>query len=260
MKRAIVFALLLLAAPLYPLKQQFYKVRLSGPTEEVLRTVKKYLPVDPVIVEAGACDGTDSLIIAKYWSQGRLYAFEPVPELFDKLKSRCKKRKNMTCLPLALSDRTGTATFYLATSDKNPGVTVGSSSLLPPAEHLDYDPHILFPTSIKVETVSLDEWARKQNVDHVDFFWLDMQGTELNMLKESGIARNAKAIYTEVEFVEAYRGQYLYPDVKRWMEENGFILVASDFNETRILKGDRGHMWFGNALFVKKELISGLKK
>ncbi len=64
----------------------------------------------------------------------------------------------------------------------------------------------------------------------------------------------------EVLFIEAYENQYLYPQIKEWMENNGFELVALDFEERvglagkEIVKPGNGYPYFGNALFINKKL------
>jgi hypothetical protein len=59
-------------------------------------------------------------------------------------------------------------------------------------------------------------------------------------------------VYTEVEFVEVYEGQYLYEDIKSWMNANGFRLAATDFDETQIATEIEHHRYWANALFVKR--------
>src|SRR5690348_5136801 len=44
--------------------------------------VQRYLPPSPVVVDCGAHDGTDTAEMAQRWPSARLYAFEPVPELY----------------------------------------------------------------------------------------------------------------------------------------------------------------------------------
>ena len=88
-------------------------------------------------------------------------------------------------------------------------------------------------------------------IDHIDFMWLDMQGFELNALKNSQIAFNTTLIYCEVEFIEFYEGQYLYHDVKEWLEANGFEIIAVDFDAAAAEVGDFGGHSYGNILFKK---------
>lgn len=240
------FHLLLLILPIFTLDAKEL-IHLNGRTSDILNVIKSYLPPNPVIIEAGANNGTDSLQMATVWPEGHLYCFEPVPEIFYFLRKNTRSYKNIQCYQKALSDFTGYTTFYLSSYVNNDsiGPISGSGSLLPPKEHLKYDPNIYFPSTTEVETITLDEWSKHEGINHIDFLWLDMQGYELNMLKASELIKNARVIYTEVIFVEAYKGQYLYEDVKIWMEANGFELIGNDFTK---------NAWFGNALFLKKDI------
>ena len=72
--------------------------------------------------------------------------------------------------------------------------------------------------------------------------WLDLQGMEYEALKSSPkILATVKAILLEVEFVEAYKGQILFKDIKKWLESENFKMVALNHKPT----------WFGDALFVR---------
>lgn len=215
----------------------------TSTTYEILNIVKHYLPKNPVIIEAGAYDGKDTLTLAHYWPYGRVYSFEPVPELHNYSLNTIGRTKNAKLYNKALSDTTGHSIIYLSSSNNN---ITASSSLLPPDKHLEYAPHIKFDRTIEVDTITLDDWAKTEQISRIDFLWLDLQGYELNVLQASRLAKEAFAIYTEVEFIEAYRGQYLFSDMLNWMELHGFKLIATDLD----LKNPA---WFGNALFVKSK-------
>lgn len=217
----------------------------SSNSVQVLRFIKPFLPPNPVIVEAGACDGSDTVKMAIFWPRGHIYSFEPVPELFQRIKKRTQPLRNVTVYPIALSDHNGWAKFYVSVSAHDDQIA-GSSSLLPPKEHLKAYPDVLFPRIIDVGAMTLDKWAGEAGVNHIDFMWLDMQGYELNMLNESELAKKARAIWLECEFIEAYEGQYLFNDIQQWMEENGFNLIATDFD----IQNPEGY--YGNAMFIKK--------
>ena len=61
----------------------------------------KYLK-DPVIIEAGACDGEDTVIMSNMFPNGMIYSFEPVPALYQKalrkVKNKKKKHKDLFAL------------------------------------------------------------------------------------------------------------------------------------------------------------------
>lgn len=214
--------------------------------ETVFACIKKYLPSNPIVLEAGSFDGNDTKKMAQLWPYGTIYAFEPVPENFANLEKNSSNYLNVQRFSVALSDKNGTAEFFNSAYANTPDVPSQSGSLLSPKEHLDYDHNVVFNKIISVPTITLDDWAQQNGVTRIDLLWLDMQGYELNVLKASpNILKTVKVIYTEVEFVEAYAGQYLYQDVRKFLEAQGFLLVARDFDEP-------SQYWFGNAIFVRK--------
>ena len=183
--------------------------------------VKKFLPSNPLIVEGGAHIGKDTLEMAEIWPGGKIFAFEPVPSLHTQLVAKTRTVNNVHCYPVALSDFTGSTTMYVSSGDSD-----GSSSLLMPKEHIYEHPNVRFSEKIQVETITLDEWADKQGIDHVDFLWLDMQGHELAVLKASPrMLGSARAIHTEVSLKETYKGVPLYPEFRHWMENKGFKVI-----------------------------------
>lgn len=214
---------------------------------QALDIVARYLPKNPVILEAGAYDGSESLFMANKWPESILYTFEPVPSLYEKLVLKTRVCPRIHTYQLALSDKIGTAQFYLSTAPWVPGEVSQSSSLLEPKDHLVHAPDVHFNNIINVPTMTIDAWAQDQKVDHVDLLWLDMQGYELQAIKAApNILKTVKAILTEVEFVEAYAGQPLYKEVREWLENQGFEMIAADVD----LKNP---YWFGDLLFVRKE-------
>jgi FkbM family methyltransferase len=193
-----------------------------------------------VIIEAGAHIGVDTEELAEYFPNGKIYAFEPVPSVFSQLLERTKPYKNVSCIPLALSNQTGTAIMHVSG-----GMSDGSSSLLPPKDHLIDHPDVTFDTKIHVECTTLDEWAVLNHIRKIDLLWLDMQGHELNALKAGLVTlKNVQAIYTEVNLKEVYDGAPLYGEVRAWLEGFGFQAAVEELP------------WedSGNVLFVRKAL------
>ena len=200
--------------------------------------LKRYLPSDPVIIDCGAHIGADSIELARVFPNGSIHCFEPVPHIFDKLKKNTATYKNIYCYQQALGTKNGKSIMFVSS-----GSSDASSSLLQPTGHKIDHPDVLFNNEIEVSTVSLDSWAYEHNIAGVDFLWLDMQGFEYQMLKESKlILPTVKAIHTEVSTREVYENSILYTDLKDWMVQNGFEELIKAIPE----KAD-----MGNVLFVK---------
>ncbi len=202
--------------------------------------IKKYLSDNPIIIDAGANNGSDSIEMARlYGRQAKIYAFEPLPVVFQQLQHNIRRYKNIKAFSFALSNRNGEQELHVSS-----GSSIGSSSLLKPATHLRDHPEVLFNEKIKVKTITLDHWAKQNGIDKVDFLWFDLQGFELAVLKESKtIFSTVKVVHMEVSTKNTYEGVALYPETKLWMENNGFYV-----DKEAIPKG-----WdMGNVLFIRK--------
>ncbi|HJZ24264.1 MAG TPA: FkbM family methyltransferase [Candidatus Babeliales bacterium] len=199
--------------------------------------LKKILPANPIIIEAGAQFGEDTQWMSQLWPQGKIYAFEPSPESFAELQKIAAKYHNITATQIALSNTKEELPFYLAG---------GASSLLKPQDSFNNDYfHSDLNHPIIVPVVTLDEWAANNNVTTIDFMWLDMEGNELNALEGAlNSLQNVKLIYTEVNLQKFWHGCAMYDDVKAWMEKHGFTEIWSDIVPH----------WHGNVLFINTNL------
>ena len=198
---------------------------------QAIDIIAEYLPENPIIVEAGAFNGTDSIKMAKQWPQGTIHAFEPVPEIYAQLKENTRDYKNIKTYPLALSDKNGIATFYVAEKKDRPGRPSQAGSLLAPAQDFT-ETKMIFSRTIKVKTITLDAWAQENSIAHVDLLWLDMQGKELDVLKASTKMINTiKVIFCEINFAKRYQNQFSYQDLMNWAQSHQFRVEAQDFDE-----------------------------
>lgn len=210
---------------------------------KALIVAKRHLPYNPVILDAGAFTGKEIILMKKFWPHSTIHALEPVPEIFEKLKINTKSLPRVFKYNIGLSTTSGEKVFYLSNEPNNAEISM-SSSLREPKEHLDYSA-TQFNKKMTLQCKNLDEWAEENNVENIDMLWLDMQGVELEIMKSAPIVMSkVKVIYTEVEFVEAYKDQAQWEEIKSWMESQGFYLAARDFDIPP-------NFWFGNAIFVR---------
>lgn len=213
------------------------------------KLIASFLPKNPVVVEAGAYDGADSLEMAKLWPKGMIHAFEPIPDVFQRLEQRTRRQGNIVRYPYALGNKTEKNIMYVSYASYQKEAAA-SSSLLVPKDHLQAYTHISFPETIEVEILTFDDWAAKYNISHVDLLWLDMQGSELDMLRASSqMLSTVKVIFTEVSHREMYEGIPLYEEVKEWLETQGFVAIMQDNIDPKM----------NNVLFVREELLPSRK-
>lgn len=192
------------------------------------KVIRHHLPENPVVIEAGAHNGRDTVELAG-WG-GHVHAFEPVPEIYSRLKARTRNHRNISCYPLALGTADTVQDLYVSS-----GLSDGSSSLLEPADHLKIFPKVYFAEKIPVRTVTLDSFIRARVIEP-DFLWLDLQGMELPVLQHGTSAlKTVSAIYTEVSEDELYRGNTRYDELKDWLYDKGFCPVPVDASRSNVL-------------------------
>lgn len=212
-----------------------------------LNLISKFLPSNPIILEAGAHYGLDTVNFYKLWPLSRVLAFEPNPSAFEKLAKQTAGLENVSLYNFGLSDNPGTALFYVCygTEGNNPEFE-GASSLLPPSESMEI--HYGGPR-IEITCVLLDDWCKQNGVDHIDFMWLDMEGMELQVLKSSPeILDTVKVIYTETNMYPFRIGTTGYQELRSFLESSGFKLLSHWY-----LKGLQG-----DAIFIRSEIYNAL--
>jgi FkbM family methyltransferase len=212
---------------------------LGMPTREhISKTyIARFVQERPIIVDCGAHDGHDSVELCNQ-IDATVHAFEPVPALFARLKERTRAYPNIHCYELALGDTNGTIEFFVSS-----GGSEASSSILAPKEHLRDHPNVRFERKIRVQSMTLDSWAERNNIERIDFLWLDMQGFEMQMLQASPrIVSMVQAIHTEVSTRQTYSGVRTYPEFRTWLNSQGFSVAVEAIPDD----------WdMGNVLFVR---------
>lgn len=217
-------------------------------TKNIFPILEKYLPSDSVIIEAGAFDGKDTKKLSAFFPNATIHAFEPVPEIFDKLTSQTSANTNVHRYQVALSNKTGSISFYIAQNPKKPGKICQAGTIMVPKERLQKSP-IIYPKTITVSTTTLDDWAEQNHIKRVDFLWLDLQGHELAVLKAAtDLIKGVSIIFLEVNFIEAYQDQPSPQEIDEWLKNKGFEALARDFEDE--------NQWFFGAILYRRTINS----
>jgi FkbM family methyltransferase len=189
------------------------------------RLLAPLLPDDPVVIDAGAHVGSDTLDFARRWPKGTVHAFEPVPQVYAQLVAATRETRNVATYEQALGPFTGTTGIHVSG-----GASDGSSSMRRPTQHLAAHPTVTFDREVQIRVQTLDDWAADHSVDRVDCMWLDMQGSELDALRAGeGVLRTVRAIVTETFTQQLYEGAPLWPELRAFLEEHGFAVVHEEF-------------------------------
>jgi FkbM family methyltransferase len=215
--------------------------------------LERKLRADPLrIVDIGA-SGRFHPRWRKTTAEIQAILFEPDPRAYDRLES--KASHHYVPLNSALSDRAGHADFHLCRKQDV------SSLYLPNLELLQRFPDVEkfeVVNTIKIFTDTLDNQLRRAGIDSVDFLKIDVQGHELPILR--GAIKTLRAVIgleLEVEFVELYKGQPLFPELQSSLTQMGFELfdLKREFWKRRDARNYgnhvKGQLIYGDALYFR---------
>ena len=74
-----------------------------------------------------------------------------------------------------------------------------------------------------IAATTIDEWARKADIAGIDFFKLNVQGAELEILKGArDVLVTVLGVEAEMSFVESYLGRPFFADVDAFLRRAGF--------------------------------------
>ena len=141
-----------------------YGAKEQKETEAFLSLVRSGMTV----LDIGANIGLYSLLSAKRLDgSGVVHAFEPTPFVARRLRDnvRLNRFQNVIVNQIALSDRAGTAEFYVHEEADCSSLGAVSSN------------------RIEVQTMSLDEYLRRAAIERVDLIKIDVEGAEVKVLR-----------------------------------------------------------------------------
>jgi FkbM family methyltransferase len=151
--------------------------------------------------------------------KSQIIAFEVDKDLCEKLNN--KSRPDIRFYATALGRTEETRAFY---ETRHPMCC----SLYKPNEKLlclynNFE--VAYLKSVEsVETVSLDHFAKQNNIESVDFIKIDIQGAELDVFQGGlSVLNQIVAMVCEVEFIPLYIGQPLFGDICSYLNKEDIM-------------------------------------
>ncbi len=173
------------------------------------------------VIHVGANKGQEG---AHYHKLGlNVLWIEPIPEVFDQLKSNIGKYDNQHAIQALISDKDDERyDFNIA---NNGGA---SSSLLKLHKHEEIWPDVQFSTSIEMASITLETLFDKNEMDKdlYDTLIIDTQGSELKVLQGAGyILDMVNHIKVEAADFEAYKNCCQVQDIRDFLQGRKYKLA-----------------------------------
>lgn len=155
--------------------------------EDLHLALERLVQPGMICFDVGANLGEMALHIgARARASGTVYAFEPVPEVFARLQKHIERNaaKNVRAFQIALSDSSGRGTIAAADASAD---NQGLASIV----NLE---HVAAAKRIEIETQTLDEFVKAQQIARIDLMKIDIQGAEPRLLEGGrGVFSSAQA-------------------------------------------------------------------
>ncbi len=220
------------------------KIKLS---EDYLEQKKLFASAPAgIIFDVGANAGQTTHKYRKMFPKASIHGFEPFPRMFGEYVESVHGDKKVHCVNIALSNQNGTAEFFVNSFH-------GCNSLLQNNEEFTKGKDAFQKMGkIEVNTETLDSYCEKNKIERINILKMDVQGGELLVLQGTEKMLSNKKIdliYTEVMYMEVYKNQPLFSDIKKFLEQFGYRLHKS----YGLIDKKTGQPTDGDVIFIKYE-------
>lgn len=141
--------------------------------EYELLLIKYFLNKDSVFIDVGANIGQYVFMATKILKEENIYAFEPNPDLYRRLK---KIFKHVNVFDIAFSDKNTSATFKIPSSDNIEYYARGTLNINFKEDN-ETKSQLLTVTSQKMDT-----FCDVKNMQKISLIKIDVEGHELNVI------------------------------------------------------------------------------
>lgn len=157
-----------------------------------------------IVFDVGANVGDWSDFVLKHKKNVKLYLFEPILDIYEKLFSRFKGCPNVQIFPFAFNNIPEIKSFFYY--KQNSGLSSLHRRSLVVEQQLN-----LVPETFKIQTKTLDSFTKEMNIEHINFIKIDTEGNEYYILKGAEkLIENQKIDFLQFE----YGGTYLESHAK----------------------------------------------
>lgn len=175
---------------------------------------------NPVVFDIGCNEGFYIDAVLANTSDSDIHAFEPLSKCFKVLKAMYPDSISLN--NYAVSNYVGEATINFAPYDDS-----GLSSIKKEV----FDPHSSPKGRVElsgkeiVKTITLEKYINDNGIKHIDFMKIDVEGSEVDVIKGLGSFRDID--YIQFEYSSTYRGVATLKDM--------FDLLSPDFIIAKVL-------------------------
>lgn len=169
------------------------------------------------LIDVGANKGQFSTAVRGLFPEAVIHAFEPLPDAADRFAALFETDDRATLHRAALGAKETSATFYVTNRNDS------SSFLKPDSSHVETS-GVRTTREISVPVARMDRFLDPCTLPRPILMKIDVQGYELEVLRGIDRLDCIDYLYVELSFVELYKGQALYEDIRAYLAQQGMVL------------------------------------
>jgi len=200
-----------------------------------------------VIFDVGANKGQSIDFFSSIYKNALIYAFEPNPNLFNKLKIKYQNRKNIQIYNLGVSNINGqlelqeTVTDETSTFEK---LNYSSEYLAMKANILGVKKEEIIKNSYLVDVIKLSDFIKSNGISKIDILKIDTEGHELKCLQ--GLFSESSVPVGMIQLESHNDNMYLNEEAK---DEIPKLIAANGLSKMTVIKHGFGN--FNECIFEK---------
>jgi FkbM family methyltransferase len=173
------------------------------------------------IIDIGANEGQFADKMRILFPHAMIFAFEPLPQVFEKLKSNFIQDKAFEAINLGLGETEGILEFW--ENEYSPS----SSFLRLTDTHKENFEEARLEQKVEVKIDRLDQVFADRELQPPLLIKIDVQGFEDRVIKGGGqTIRKAEMIISEISFTALYKDQPLFSDIFNLLGNLGFYFAG----------------------------------
>ncbi len=174
------------------------------------------------ILDIGANVGQSTVTFARVFPAAKIYAFEPIPDCYQKLEAKFINNKNVSAINIAVGAQLGELSLELN------NYTPSSSFLKMDNRHVESFPFTTVDKVVNICVDSLDNIVNKFVVEEPILAKIDVQGFEDKVIAGGQKTLDkCRLVIIETSFETLYKDQPLFHDIYNLMIGMGFKYAGS---------------------------------
>ena len=194
------------------------------------------------VIDVGANIGAYCFAMRALLPEVNIYAFEPIPECYERLNSNLNEMGKFKAFHTAVGNHSGTTKFH------HNAFHASSSILAMDKAHKRIFPSTSQSEVINVPITRLDEYINQIELEPPVLLKIDVQGYEDQVLLGAEmLLTKVDFILTEVSYISLYKGQPLFDDIYYLLKARGFQFMG---NQEVLLNKKNGDIIQSDAIFM----------